>query len=51
MICCMRIDFSKEETDGEANEIREKCEENVLQIHHLQNQILVVKTPHHRVSK
>ena len=42
--------FSKEETDQEAVEIRQKCEEYVLSINELQSQILVIKTPVRRVS-
>ncbi len=43
------LDFSKEETDQEAVEIREKCEDYVININDLQNEILVVKKPHRRV--
>lgn len=42
--------FSKEETDQEAVEIRQKCEDYVLSINDLQSQILVVKTPIRRVN-
>ncbi len=42
--------FSKDETDQEAIEIRQKCEDYVLNINELQNQILIIKTPHRRVS-
>jgi hypothetical protein len=41
--------FSKEETDQEAVEIRQKCEDYVININDLQNEILVVKKPHRRV--
>ncbi len=41
--------FRKEEADQEAVEIREKCEDYVVNINDLQNQILVVKSPHRRV--
>jgi len=43
------FNFSKEETDEEAVEIRQKCEEYVINIHELQNQILVIKNPSRRV--
>ncbi|CAF1347266.1 unnamed protein product [Rotaria sordida] len=42
--------YSKEETDQEAIEIRQKYEEYVINTNSLQNQILVVKTPRHRIS-
>lgn len=42
--------FSKEETDQEAVEIRQKCEDYVLNINELQNQILIIKTPIRRVN-
>jgi hypothetical protein len=42
--------FSKEETDEEAVEIRQKCEDYVLSINDLQSQILFVKTPIRRVN-
>ena len=42
--------FSKDETDQDAVEIRQKCEDYVLRINDLQSQILVVKTPIRRVS-
>ncbi|CAF1503942.1 unnamed protein product [Adineta steineri] len=41
---------SKEETDQEAVDIRQKCEDYVLSINDLQSQILVVKTPIRRIS-
>ncbi len=41
--------FRKEEADQEAVEIRGKCEDYVVNINDLQNQILVVKSPHRRV--
>lgn len=44
------VSFSKDETDQDAMEIREKCEDYVLNISDLQNQILVVKTPIRRVN-
>jgi len=45
------FNFSKEETDEEAVEIRQKCEEYVININQLQNQILVIKTPYRRVRR
>ncbi|CAF4379977.1 unnamed protein product, partial [Adineta steineri] len=39
---------SKEETDEESMDIRKKCEDCVVNLNDLQNQILIVKTPHHR---
>lgn len=45
------FDFSKEETDEEAIEIRQKCEDYVININDLQNQILFIKTPRRRVSQ
>jgi hypothetical protein len=42
--------FRKEETDQESNEIRQKCEEYVVNINNLQNQVLFIKTPHRRVN-
>jgi hypothetical protein len=42
--------FSKEETDQEAVDIRQKCEDYVINISELQSQILVVKTPIRRVN-
>ena len=47
----MTLYFSKEETDQEAIDIRQKCEDYVLSINDLQSQILVVKTPIRRVNK
>lgn len=44
------FDFSKQETDQEAVDIREKCEDYVLSINDLQNSILVIKTPTRRVK-
>ncbi|CAF3326191.1 unnamed protein product, partial [Rotaria socialis] len=41
---------SKVETDQEAIEIRQKCEDCVINIDNLQNQILAVKVPRHRIS-
>ncbi|CAF1093594.1 unnamed protein product [Adineta steineri] len=41
---------SKEETDEESMDIRKKCEDCVVNLNDLQNQILIVKTPHHRIS-
>ncbi|CAF3698261.1 unnamed protein product [Rotaria sordida] len=41
---------SKEETDQEAIEIRQKCEEYVLSVNDLQSRILIVKTPIRRIS-
>lgn len=46
----MNIYFSKEETDQEAVNIRQKCEDYVLNISELQSQILIVKTPIRRVN-
>ncbi|CAF4235657.1 unnamed protein product, partial [Rotaria magnacalcarata] len=40
----------KEETDQEAIEIRQRCEEYVLSVNDLQNRILIVKTPIRRIS-
>ena len=31
-------------------EIRQKCEDYVVNVYNLQNQILVIKTPHRRVN-
>lgn len=45
------IDFSKEETDQEAMDIRQKCEDYVLNINDLQSEILVVKNPTRRVNE
>ncbi|CAF4374347.1 unnamed protein product [Rotaria sp. Silwood2] len=42
--------YSKEETDQEAIEIRQKFEEYVININNLQNQIFLVKTPRRRIS-
>ena len=42
---------SKEETDQEAVEIRQKCEDYVLSINDLQSEVLVIKTPIRRVSR
>ena len=42
--------FSKNETDEEAVDIRKNCEDSVVTINDLQNQILVVRTPHRRVN-
>ena len=42
--------FSKKETDEEAVDIRKNCEDSVVTINDLQNQILVVRTPHRRVN-
>ena len=47
---CNLSTCSKEETDEEAIEIQEKCDESAVTISNLQNQILVVRTPHRRVS-
>jgi hypothetical protein len=41
---------SKDETDQEAVDIRQQCEDHVLTINDLQNEILVIKTPMRRVS-
>ncbi|CAF1474333.1 unnamed protein product [Adineta ricciae] len=41
---------SKKETDEEAVDIRKNCEDSVVTINDLQNQILVVRTPHRRIS-
>ncbi|CAF1336094.1 unnamed protein product [Adineta ricciae] len=41
---------SKKETDEEAIDIRKNCEDSVVTINDLQNQILVVRTPHRRIS-
>lgn len=43
--------FSKEETDEEAVNIRQKCEDYVLNINDLQSEILVVKNPTRRVNQ
>lgn len=43
------FDFSKEETDQEGIDIRQKCEDYIINIGELENQILVIKTPHRRV--
>ncbi len=43
------MDFRKEEADSEVIEIRQKCEEYVININQLENQILVIKTPYRRV--
>lgn len=42
--------FSKEETDQEAVDIRQKCEDYVLSINDLQSEVLVIKTPIRRVK-
>lgn len=43
--------FSKEETDQEAVDIRQKCEDYVLNINDLQSEILIVKNPTRRVNE
>ena len=43
--------FSKEETDQEAVDIRQKCEDHVLNVNNLQSEILVIKTPIRRVCQ
>lgn len=42
--------FSKDETDQEAVEIRQKCEDYVININDLQNEILIIKKPIRRVN-
>ncbi|UJR23775.1 hypothetical protein I4U23_026751 [Adineta vaga] len=40
----------KKETDEEAIDIRQKCEDSFVTINELQNQILIIRTPHRRIS-
>lgn len=44
------IYFSKDEADQEAIDIRQRCDDYVLNLNDLQNQILVVKTPQRCVN-